>query len=72
MLYAKVIKYLSNGLIDDIINCLWLVIKRGDWWQNMGTHIGCHGHKPEMPLMKWHFSYYKDKFTLFYKTVFYS
>ncbi len=44
MLYAKVIKYLSNGLINNVIYGLWLMIKRWYRGQYMGAHVRGHGH----------------------------
>ena len=51
VLYAKVIKYLSNGLINNVIYGLWLMIKRGYGRQNVGAHVRGHGHESEMPFM---------------------
>ena len=51
MLYAKVIKYLSNGLINNVIYGLGLMIKRWYRGQYMGAHVRGHSHEPEMPLM---------------------
>jgi hypothetical protein len=49
--YAKVIKYFSNGLVNNVIYGLWLMIKRGYRGQYMGAHVRGHGHEPEMPFM---------------------
>jgi hypothetical protein len=51
VLNAKVIKYFSNGLINNVIYGLGLMIKRGYGGQNVGAHVRGHGHEPEMPLM---------------------
>ncbi len=49
--YAKVIKYFSNGLVNNVIYGLWLMIKRWYRGQYVGAHVRGHGHEPEMPLM---------------------
>ena len=65
--YAKVIKYFPNGLIDKVLNGLWLMIEGGYRRQNVGAHVGGHGHESEMPLMERRFSYDKNQLPLFFK-----
>jgi len=66
MLDLKIIKYLSNGLVNDIVDGLGLVIKGGYRGKEMGAHVGGHGHQPEMPFMKRGFPDHENQFSLFF------
>jgi len=51
VLYIKIVEHFPNGLIDKVLNGLWLMIEGGYRRQNVGAHVSGHGHESEMPLM---------------------
>ena len=65
MLNSHVIKDLSDGLIDDVLDSLGFMVKRGHRRQNMGSHVGRLGHEPQMPFVQRCFPYDQDQFALF-------
>ena len=62
---SKIIKYLSNCLINNILNGFRLMIKRRHRRKDVGAHVSSHGHKPQMSFVEWRFSYHKNQFSLF-------
>jgi hypothetical protein len=66
MLNLQVIKNLSNGLVNDVIDGLRLVIKGGYRGKEVGAHVGGHGHQPEMPFMKRGLPDHEDQFSLLF------
>ena len=59
VLDAETIKYLSDGLIDNIFDVFGLMIKGGYGRQNMGAHIGGHCHQAQMSFVQGSFSDYQ-------------
>jgi len=45
MLNTKIVKHLADGLMDNIFNSLWAVIKGYHWRQYMSSQIGSSTHE---------------------------
>lgn len=46
VLNVEVIKYLADGLADDVFDGLGLVIKRRNRGEEVRAHVSGHGHEP--------------------------
>jgi hypothetical protein len=61
----KEVKDLSNGMVDEIVNGLWVKIEGRDRRKQDGPHPACPNHQFKVTLMEWSFTNTKNKFSFF-------
>ena len=65
MLNTEVIKDLADGLMDDVLNTLGVVIKGWYWWQYMCSHIGSRNQEVKVSFVQRGLPDHQDQFSLF-------